>query len=80
MMTVPVGPTVLLIGVNEQGEVPFQVLQQSSGDSKLDNLAIAHLRRLKFAPATVPMAWAHVTFAWGADAYIGAGERPPRAL
>jgi hypothetical protein len=65
----PVGPTVLLAGVNAAGEIRYQILQQSCGNSKLDDLAVSHLRRLAFAPASAPVTWAHVTFAWGADAY-----------
>lgn len=73
MATAPISPTVLLVGVNDQGEIRFPVLQQSSGDPKLDELAVDHLRRLAFAPAGALMTWAHVTFAWGADVYANAG-------
>lgn len=65
----PVGRTILLAGVNAEGEIRYQILQQSCGNSKLDDLAISHLRRLAFGPAAAPVTWAHVTFAWGADAY-----------
>jgi hypothetical protein len=73
----PVGPTVLLVGVNERGEVRYQILQPPlCGEPKLDELAVAHLRRLRFAPAETPMTWAYVTFAWGVDVYAEAGGSP----
>jgi len=68
--TVPISPTILLIGVNELGEVRYQLLQQASGDPGLDDLASSHLRRLSFAPAEAAIIWGHVTFSWGADAYL----------
>jgi hypothetical protein len=79
MATAPVGRTVLLAGVNGDGEIRYQILQQSCGDAKLDNLAIGHLRRLAFTPGAAPIIWAHVTFAWGADAYdeTAASVKPP---
>ena len=69
MATAPVSPTVLLAGVNGDGEIRYQIVQQSCGDPKLDDLAIRHLRQLAFAPSDAPVTWAHTTFAWGADAY-----------
>ncbi len=77
----PVGPTVLLIGVDAQGEIRFPVLQDSCGDPNLDNLAIQYLSRINFAPSDEAMTWGHVTFAWGADAYseaAGFQVPPPR--
>jgi hypothetical protein len=71
----PVTPSILLIGVNAQGEIRYESLQQSSGDTALDELAAMHLRRLRFAPSEAPITWGHVIFAWGADVYAGtAGE------
>lgn len=69
LATAPVGPTVLLIGVNGPGEIRYQLLQQTSGDPALDDLAVAHLRRLTFAPAESTVTWAQAIFAWGADVY-----------
>ncbi len=66
----PVSPTILLVGVNDSGEIRYPVLQQSAGDTKLDDLAISHVNRVSFAPAGAPMTWGYVTFAWGADAYV----------
>lgn len=75
----PVQPTVLLIGVDAQGEIRFPVLQAPCGNSDLDNLAIEHLRQINFAPADEAITWGHVTFAWGADAYSEAAgfQVPP---
>jgi hypothetical protein len=76
--TAPVNPTILLIGVNDRGEIRYQSLQQSSGDNQLDALAASHLRRLSFAPADQSMTWAHVTFSWGADVYAEVTPPPAR--
>jgi hypothetical protein len=67
--TAPAGPTGLLVGVNGDGEIRHTFLQESSGDSALDDLALDHLRHLVFAPANDPITWAFVTFVWGSDAY-----------
>lgn len=72
LATAPMSPTVCLVGVSGEGEIRYQVIQQSSGDTKIDDLALAHLHRIRFAPAGEPLTWAHVTFAWGADAYAEA--------
>ena len=63
----PVTPTILLLGVDAEGAVRFQFLQQSSGDEALDAHASAHLRRLRFAPAEPEITWAHAAFTWGND-------------
>lgn len=66
----PVSPTVILVGVTSEGEVRFPVIQQSSGDAKLDEMALAHLSQLRFAAAKESMAWGYLTFAWGGDVYL----------
>jgi len=72
----PEEPTTLLVGVNDQGEVRFTLLQQSSGDPALDELAVAHLRKVSFAASKMPMTWGFATFAWGGDAYTSASNAP----
>jgi len=72
----PVEPTTVLLGVNAQGEVRFSLLQNSSGDPGLDELALAYLRGIAFTPATAPMAWGFATISWGADAYLTAQKTP----
>jgi hypothetical protein len=74
MVAAPVSPTVLLVGVNAEGQIRFPLVQQSSGDPKLDEFAAGHLGRLAFAKADAPMTWAHVTFAWGAEVYSHGGD------
>lgn len=76
----PVKSTVLLIGVDAQGEIRFPVLQEPCGNPDLDNLAIQHLSRVNFAPADEAIIWGHVTFAWGADAYSEAAGFEVRPL
>ncbi len=73
----PIIPTVLLVGVSAEGDIRYQFLQQSSGDSAFDEIASAHLQRLRFAPAEVVMTWAHATIAWGAEVYAEARTAAP---
>jgi len=74
--SVPVEPTTLLLGVNDQGEVRFSVLQRSSGDPRLDDLALAHLQQIAFAPAEAPVTWGFATVSWGHDAYSQGSKSP----
>jgi hypothetical protein len=67
--TAPAGPTGLLVGVNGEGQVRHTFLQQSSGDSALDELAIDHLRDFVFAPSGAPITWGFAILVWGSDAY-----------
>lgn len=62
-------PATFLIGVNDRGEIPHVFLQQTSGDSAVDEAAAGHLRALSFEPAAAPIVWAHAAFQWGADIY-----------
>ncbi len=72
----PAEPTTLLIGVDDQGAVRFSVLQHSSGDQGLDEMAVSHLRTVTFAAAELPMAWGFATFYWGGDVYAQAPSAP----
>ncbi len=67
--TAPVSATSLLIGVNAAGAVRHVFLQQSCGDTRLDELATGHIRRVAFTPAEAGITWAQANFAWGGDAY-----------
>ena len=62
-----VQPTIVLAGVNADGEMRFAFVQQASGDSALDNDALAFIRELHFAPSGEPMQWGTVTVTWGDD-------------
>ncbi len=72
----PAEPTTLLIGVDNQGEVRFSLLQHSSGDPGLDEMAAAHLKKVTFAAADTPITWGFATFSWGGDAYASASKAP----
>jgi len=72
----PAESTTVLLGVTDQGEVHFAVLEQSSGDPALDDLALAHLRHISFAPVPAPVTWGFATFSWGTDAYAVASKSP----
>jgi hypothetical protein len=72
----PVEPTTLLLGVDGQGTIRFSVIQQSSGDQALDDLAVAHLRTITFAAAASPLTWGFATFSWGGDAYATTSKAP----
>lgn len=69
-----VEPTRHLIGVTGRGEVRFVFLQNSSGNSALDQQAAAHLEDLVFAPDDAPITWAGAVVTWGDEAYA---ETPP---
>ena len=72
----PAKSTTVLVGVTDRGEVRFTVLEQSSGDPALDDLALAHLRQVSFAPAQAPMTWGFATISWGTDAYVTPPKSP----
>jgi hypothetical protein len=72
----PAEPATVLIGVDGKGEVRFSLLQQSSGDQNLDDLAVAHLKSVTFSAAQAPITWGFATFSWGADAYAAASKAP----
>ena len=74
--TDPAEPATLLIGVNAQGEVRFTLLQQSSGNPGLDELAVSHLQNVTFAAAEAPISWGFATFSWGGDVYASAPNAP----
>lgn len=75
-VSAPVEPTTLLVGVDGQGEVRFSLVERSSGDPKLDELAAAHLHRVSFAAASAPIMWGFAKFSWGGDAYAPASTAP----
>jgi hypothetical protein len=66
----------VLVGITDQGEVRFTVLQHSSGDPMLDDFAQAHLRQIVFAPVEAPLTWGFATLTWGSDAYAPARQSP----
>ncbi len=67
--TAAVEPTSHLIGVTAHGAVRFLFLQNSCGQTALDEQAAAHLQTLAFAPDDAPITWATATVTWGDDAY-----------
>jgi len=73
----PAENTTAFIGVADSGEVRFTVLELSSGDPSLDEVALAHLRQIAFAPANSPLTWGFVTYTWGTDAYAAAASKSP---
>jgi hypothetical protein len=56
--------------------VQFTVLEHSSGDQGLDDLALAHVQQVAFAPAQSPMIWGFATFSWGGEAYAAPSRTP----
>jgi len=74
--TDPVEPTLVLLGVNSQGEVTSLALQSSSGDPQLDDWALAYLRTVSFASASAPVTWGFARVTWGVDAYSAAVKSP----
>jgi len=72
----PAEPTTLLVGVNTQGAARFVIIQQSSGDPALDQLAAAHVAHVAFVPGTSPITWGFATCTWGGDAYASVKKTP----
>jgi hypothetical protein len=73
--TATVQPTVVLVGVNGDGEKRFAFVQQGCGDAALDADALNHIRKLSFTPSGDALLWGRVTIEWGDDATTPA---PPR--
>ncbi|MEO6788689.1 MAG: hypothetical protein ABI318_21415 [Chthoniobacteraceae bacterium] len=65
--TATVQPTIVLAGVNGEGEARFAFVQQACGDVALDADALTFIRTLRFAPSGDPMQWGTITIAWGDD-------------
>ncbi len=72
--TEPLQQARFLIGVSDRGEVRYWFLQESSGNTRIDNEASAHLVSLSFEPAAAPVVWGFATFAWGDEIYSGAAQ------
>jgi hypothetical protein len=72
----PAESTSALLGVTSKGEVRFAVLQHSSGDQTLDELALAHLKQVTFGSSESPLTWGFATYSWGTDAYATASTTP----
>ncbi len=62
-----VQPTIVLAGVNGEGEPRFAFIQQGCSDQALDTEALAFVRALHFAPSGEALQWGCVTIEWGDD-------------
>lgn len=62
-----VQPTVVLAGVNAEGETRFAFVQERSGETALDADALAFVRAQRFAASGEALQWGTVTIAWGDD-------------
>ncbi len=69
-------PARFLIGVTDTGEVLYHFLQNSSGESAIDDSAEARLKKARFAPGREPLSWGVASFFWGSDAYAPGGKAP----
>lgn len=70
-----VQPTIVLAGVNAEGETRFAFLQQASGDEALDAEALSFVRTLRFAASGEATQWGTVTFTWGDDILAPATQK-----
>ncbi len=70
-----VQPTIILAGVNAEGETRFVFLQQASGDDVLDTETLNFVRTLHFAPSGEATQWGTITFAWGDDILAPATQK-----
>ena len=65
--TATVQPTIVLAGVNGEGETRFAFVQQACGDNALDGDALEFVRALNFSKTTDTMQWGTITITWGDD-------------
>ena len=68
-------PTVVLAGVNADGETRFAFVQQGSGDNALDANALTFVRTLRFNPSGDALQWGTITIAWGDDVIAPAVQK-----
>lgn len=73
----PARPSHFLVGVDADGMIRYQFLQESSGDSNLDGLAAAHLERVQFTAHDAPVTWGYATVIWSRDAYASEAPASP---
>lgn len=73
--TATVQATIVLTGVNGEGEPRFAFIQQSCDDKVLDAAALTFIRTLRFAPSGEALQWGTVTMEWGDDAIAPATPR-----
>ena len=57
--------TIVLAGVNSDGETRFAFIQQSCEDKALDAEALTFIHALRFAPSAEALQWGTVTIEWG---------------
>ena len=67
--------TIVLAGVNADGETRFAFLQQASGDAALDRDALAFVRTRNFSKTGHSVVWGTVTIMWGDDIIAPAAPR-----
>ena len=70
-----VQPTIVLAGVNADGEARFAFVQQASGDTALDTYALAFVRTLRFGKSRDEIEWGTVAIEWG-DEVIATNGTP----
>ena len=70
-----VQPTIILAGVNGDGEARFAFVQQACGDNVLDAGALAFVRALNFSKGGDAVQWGTITIAWGDDTVAPAAQR-----
>jgi hypothetical protein len=70
-----VQPTIVLAGVNSEGETRFAFVQQDCGDTALDADALTFVRTLHFAPSGDALRWGAITIEWGDDVTAPATQK-----
>ncbi len=69
-------PATFLIGVQAAGDVAFVFLQQSSGDSAVDEAARQSMRQFQFEASSEGIVWGYATFNWGSDVFAAPNKTP----
>ena len=70
-----VQPTIVLVGVNAEGEARFAFVQQGCNDNALDADALAFVRALRFSPSGDALQWSTITIEWGDDVIAPAAQK-----
>ena len=70
-----VQPTIVLAGVNADGETRFAFIQQGCGESALDADALTFVRALHFTPAKDALLWGTLAVEWGDDVIAPSAQK-----
>jgi hypothetical protein len=68
--TTPLSPSRFILGIDTRGEVRYAFLQDSSGETKVDEAAARSVKALRFEASPNEFSWGFVSISWGDDVII----------